>query len=111
MARADLLVSLVKAGVMGDSQSVKSVTETIVAEERAKQHTVLAERLEQVLRVNGSRPHAASTIGVRHPAKDFIHELIPRRRLEELILSEQIRSACRQLIGESYMRMFCGRMD
>lgn len=100
MARADLLVNLVKAGVAGDSQSVKSVTEAIVAEERAKQHTVLAERLEQVLRVNGSRTHAANSVGVRHPAKDFVHELMPRRRFEELILTEEVKRACGQLVHE-----------
>jgi AAA+ superfamily predicted ATPase len=100
VARADLLVNLVKAGVTGDSQSVKSVTEVIVAEERAKQHTVLAERLEHVLRVNGSGPHGVNGVAVRHPAKEFVHELIPRRRLEELILTSRVRSACRQLVEE-----------
>ena len=98
MARADLLVNLVKAGVTGDPQGVKSVAEVIVAEERAKQHTVLAERLEQVLRINGTR--TANSVGVRHPAKDFVHELVPKRRLEELILSDTVRLGCQQLIQE-----------
>lgn len=99
MARADLLVNLVKAGVNGDPQGVKSVTEVIVAEERAKQHTVLAERLEQVLRINAGRP-GSNSVGVRHPAKDFIHELAPKRRLEELVLTDTVRLGCMQLIHE-----------
>lgn len=99
MARADLLVNLVKAGVIGDPQGVKSVTEAIVAEERAKQHTVLAERLEQVLRINGNRA-SANSVGVRHPAKDYVHELVPKRRLEELILPDTVRLGCQQLVQE-----------
>lgn len=101
MARADLLVNLVKAGVTGDPQGVKSVTEAIVAEERAKQHTVLAERLEQVLRVNGTRPSQAGLpAALRHPAKDFIHELTPQRRFEDLVLPDIVNRGCRQLVQE-----------
>ncbi len=46
MARADLLTSLIKFGVNGDKARFRKVTETIIAEERAKQHTVLEDKLE-----------------------------------------------------------------
>ena len=98
MARADLIVNLVKAGVSGDSQSVKSVTEAIVAEERAKQHTVLAERLEQVLKINGAR--ATGGLNGRHPAKDYLHEITPRRRLTDLVLPDMVARGCGQLVDE-----------
>ncbi len=49
MARADLLTSLVKFGISGDKSRVRRLTETIIAEERAKHHTVLAEKLEKLL--------------------------------------------------------------
>lgn len=100
MARADLLVNLIKAGVNGDPHGVKSVAEVIVAEERAKQHTILADRLEQVLRINGNRAPASNSVGVRHPGKDYLHELVPKRRLEELILPEAVRAGCEQVISE-----------
>lgn len=99
MARADLIVNLVKASVTGDLQSARSVTEAIVAEERAKQHTVLAERLEQVLRINGARATASSVNG-RHPAKEYLHEILPRRRLSDLILPDAVSRGCRQLVDE-----------
>lgn len=99
MARADLIVNLVKAGVSGDSQSVKTVTEAIVAEERAKQHIVLAERLEQVLKINGTRQSASAITG-RHAAKDYVHEIIPRRRLSDLILPAPVARGCMQLVDE-----------
>jgi SpoVK/Ycf46/Vps4 family AAA+-type ATPase len=100
VARADLLVNLVKASVTGDPQSVKSVTEAIVAEERAKHHTVLAERLEHALQLNGARAQPAITLQPRHPAKDFINDLAPRRRFEDLILPDVVLGACRQLVQE-----------
>ena len=46
MARSDLLINLVKASANGDRQMLHRTVEAIVAEERAKQHNVLAERLE-----------------------------------------------------------------
>ena len=45
MARSDLLVNLVKAGSSGDRKLMRSTVEALVAEERSKQHNVLAERL------------------------------------------------------------------
>lgn len=103
MARSDLLVSLVKAGAAGDSRTFNRAVEAIVAEERAKQHTVLAEKLEQVIRSNGV--NGVSNIA-RHPidpsnkAREFIAEVMPRRRLDELVLPEVTRLAASQLLAE-----------
>jgi AAA+ superfamily predicted ATPase len=90
MARADLLINLVKASVSGDQQTVKRTVEAMAAEERAKQHTVLAERLEHAIVPNGN-----STVNLVRPnpeasqkARDFISETTPRRRLEDLELPE-----------------------
>jgi len=49
MARSDLLVSLVRAGVTGEREMLKSTVEALVADERAKSHHVLADRLERAL--------------------------------------------------------------
>ena len=90
MARSDLLISLVKAGVSGDTRTVKRTVEAIVAEERAKQHNVLADRLEKVVesaaheRPIKYRPRPCRTYG---PGRaKFIAEITPRRRLDELVL-------------------------
>jgi len=50
MARADLLASLVKFGVNNDKVKFRQVVQAIIAEERSKQHNVLAEKLEGILR-------------------------------------------------------------
>lgn len=54
MSRADLIVSLVKAGSQGDQQLLRTTVEAMAAEERAKHHHQLADKLEENLRaVNG----------------------------------------------------------
>ena len=49
MARADLLIRLVRSGIRGDRASFRKVVQAISAEERTKQHTVLAEKLDELL--------------------------------------------------------------
>lgn len=49
MARSDLLIALVKAGSAGDRRGVRSTAEAIIAEERAKRHDILAERLTSAI--------------------------------------------------------------
>jgi 3-deoxy-D-arabino-heptulosonate 7-phosphate (DAHP) synthase class II len=51
MARSDLVVALAKAGNAGDKRGARIATEAIIAEERAKQHKVLAEKLSKTMRL------------------------------------------------------------
>ena len=98
MTRSDLLVSLVKAGSSGDTARARSVAEAIIAEERAKRHNVLADRLAEVLRVNGN---AAAFVGSSKSShRPFLMEFAPRRGLDDLVLSENARRTCQELIEE-----------
>ena len=101
MARSDLLISLVKAGSNGDTAQARSVTEAIIAEERAKHHNVLAERLSDAMRVNGASG-AAAFLGPDRQQRPFLLELTPRKRLGELVLSDLARQACEELIEEQH---------
>lgn len=47
MARADLLCELIRYGLVNDSASFRKAAEALCAEERAKQHTVLAAKIEE----------------------------------------------------------------
>lgn len=103
MARSDLLVNLVKSSAGGDRHSFLRTVEAIVAEERAKQHNVVADRLERALQtVNGigvtglTRPN--HDVAIR--ARDFVSEVRPRQRLDDLVLPEVTLLAARQLIEE-----------
>ena len=84
MARSDLLVSLVKAGSSGDAARARSVTEAIIAEERAKRHNVLADRLTDALKVNGSSSASATFVGPGRQRQQFLIESTPRKRLADL---------------------------
>ena len=49
MARSDLIVSLVKAGIKGDPAEVRATAEAIAADERAKRHSGVADRIARAL--------------------------------------------------------------
>ena len=50
MARADLLCELIKYGLVNDSANFRKATEALCAEERSKQHTVLAAKIDELLK-------------------------------------------------------------
>jgi SpoVK/Ycf46/Vps4 family AAA+-type ATPase len=102
MARSDLLISLVRAGTSGDRRGFQTTAEAIIAEERAKHHDVLADRLARAIQPNGTANHSlpAAVIGPVDRGKDFISEITPRRRLDELILPKAARQAIEELIEE-----------
>ena len=62
MSRADLIVNLVRAGTQGDQGLFRSTVEAMAAEERAKHHHQLAERLEENLREANARPKPAEVV-------------------------------------------------
>lgn len=101
MARADLLISLVKAATTGDQAMVRKTVEAMAAEERSKHHGVLAEQLEEHVQRNGSAPKPDYT-PTRLVAHDVVHEITPRRTISELILSPTVRQAVDELVQEHH---------
>lgn len=104
MARSDLLVSLVKAGTVGDKRLFRTAAEAIIAEERAKHHDVLADRLTRLIQANGGGATSTTQLGVTAEGsgrgKDFISEIVPRRKLEDLVLPDVVRRAVEELVEE-----------
>jgi SpoVK/Ycf46/Vps4 family AAA+-type ATPase len=103
MARSDLLINLVRAGVNGDTGTFRRTVDAIVAEERGKQHNVLADQIERVVKttngnalLNNPRPVPESS----QRAKDFISEVMPQRKLIDLVLPETTQLATQQVIEE-----------
>lgn len=101
MARADLLISLVKAATVGDQPMVRKTVEAMAAEERAKKHTVLADQLEKQIHRNGLAPKA-EYVPARTTAHDVVHELTPRLTLGDLILDSSVRAPIEELIQEHF---------
>lgn len=105
MARADLLVKLVKAGSNGDKALFTKVVESLIAEEKAKQHHVVANQLEDILRSNrNSLSHIAEV--KRSPLNDklenFLFRIYPKKSLEDIVLSRENRTIINELIQEHH---------
>ena len=103
MARSDLLIKLVRASVAGDQSAVRAAVETIIGEEKHKQHTVLADRLTRAMQTNGNGINKRLSSSVSKPAhqgRELIAEITPRRSLCDMVLSKTCRRAVDQLVEE-----------
>jgi MoxR-like ATPase len=101
MARSDLLVSLVRAGLTGDREALKSTVEALVADERAKSHHIVADRLQRALgTVSVTPPPLTSPAGPSGSGREAILEVTPKLRLDDLILPLPVRRSGEQLIEE-----------
>jgi SpoVK/Ycf46/Vps4 family AAA+-type ATPase len=104
MARADLILNLVRAAMRGDEAQVHKTVEALAADERAKNHGVLADRLIAQLQPDGNgRPKPAVSPPVRvQSGGPLVVEVTPRRRLEDLILSVETEQSIRELVEEQH---------
>jgi SpoVK/Ycf46/Vps4 family AAA+-type ATPase len=96
MARADLLIHLVRAARDRDEPEFRRTVESMIAEERNKEHHLLAERLDQALRATPER--LVSDLPAERQQGFSIRT--PAVRLVDLILSERNREAVGELIEE-----------
>jgi len=103
MARADLLCELIKYGLIGDDINFRKAVEAICAEERAKQHSVLANKIEELLKSSNRRlkenysPYLAKN-GVNE--QSLFWEKTPQKRLDRLVLPSNVIESCNDLIEE-----------
>lgn len=102
MARSDLLIALIRAASAGDRESMRRTVEALAADERAKKHFGLADRLERALAsaAPSTTTIAGSATALANHGRDAILEVEPRVRLEELVLTPIASSLGRQLIEE-----------
>ncbi|MGC6401600.1 AAA family ATPase [Sphingomonas sp. FW199] len=103
MARSDLLVSLVRASAAGDRETVRSATEALVADERAKKHYIVADRLQRALSAVPVTPPALTSTSLQlNPTsgRDAILEVTARLRLDDLLLPLPAQQSGRQIIQE-----------
>ena len=101
LARSDLLLSIVRAGAAGDQAALRSSVEAVVADERSKNHNILADRLHRALNtIAVTSP--ARTVPSSHAGRDTILETEPRQRLDDLILPLPVTHQVRQLVEEQH---------
>jgi AAA+ superfamily predicted ATPase len=102
MARADLLLDIVKAGSEGNQELFRKALEALVVEERAKQHNVLADQLAGHLRMNGSTVRPARILPESNSDRMSFAEVRPRRSLGSLVLPPVVQQACSEVVEEHH---------
>ena len=105
MARADLLYELIQHGLAGEKASFRLAAEAICAEERAKQHVILAKKLEELLEQDSqsleTREVAPNPFGLRTlNGASLYQEINPSKRLNQLVLTETTVKTCTEVIEE-----------
>lgn len=99
MARADLIIKLVEAATESNDSLMEQTVTALIAEERAKQHHILADRLEKSLakpRRTKKPPRAVRSTA----APEVLLEVAPERALKEIVLRPAARAQCEELIEE-----------
>lgn len=105
MSRADLIVNLVRAGTQGDHGLFRSTVEAMAAEERAKHHHQLANRLEENLRTASTRPKQAEVVRSFDGGHGgLLYEIEPRRTLNSILLPGNVGQAVSEMIEEQQRR-------
>ncbi len=103
MARADLLLALVKSGAGGDDLAFRRAAEALIAEEEGKKHGVLASQLADAL--TRRRPTSnISPLARNDAAAALLHELEPEQRVSELVLSPTARQTVNEFVEEHHRR-------
>jgi len=103
MARADLILNLVKAAVRGDQAQLQKTVEALAADERAKNHGILADRLiAQLQQDSNGRPRPLAPPPAPPLSGPLVAEVTPGRRVEDLILPAEVEQAVRDLVEEHH---------
>ena len=105
MSRADLIVNLVKAGSEGDQKLLRTTVEAMAAEERAKHHHQLANRLVENLSATQAKPRSPEIVRSYDGGHGgLLYEIEPRRTFDTMLVTDTVRAACRELVEEQHRR-------
>lgn len=101
MARSDLILNLVRAGSMGDQVGFRRTVEAMIADERGRQHHVVADRLEEFLHAKSHGPTPMRSASADAPLGAF-DERTPERILGDLILPPSVAGAMAEVAEEQH---------
>ncbi|MDJ0396212.1 ATP-binding protein [Rhodococcus sp. G-MC3] len=104
MARADLLLALVRSGAGGDDLAFRRAAEALIAEENAKKHGVLASQLAEALTRRKTLGSTVSPLTRPRESVGLLHETEPVRRLTDLVLPTTVRLSATELVEEHHRR-------
>jgi SpoVK/Ycf46/Vps4 family AAA+-type ATPase len=101
MARADILLSIVKSAIGNDSLSLRKAVEALTADERSKNHHILADRLTELLSLQNSQL-SKNIPFIQNGANDLVFEVIPEKRFDDLVLGRDTLEICREVVDEHH---------
>jgi SpoVK/Ycf46/Vps4 family AAA+-type ATPase len=96
---------LVRSGATGDQGTFRRTVDALIAEERSKKHGILASELAEAAAHapspaspgrNGNGSRSVSTFD------QLVYEVVPERRLTDLILPSTVTSATQELVEEHH---------
>ncbi len=106
MAHGKLLRQLIKTGAEGDADAFRRVSQQVIAEERAKNHHLLANDLERILNGRPRQAPAAEALFRHEIPRDkeqglpLLRVQEPVRRLEEMVLEDTARESLEGILAE-----------
>ena len=106
MARADLLLNMVKAGIRGDLPQFRKTVEAVAADERAKNHGILTDRLIAQIKHNGNGNDRNATVSSPIPARYLTNRLSPARPVSVSSVIPTLSMTVFPPFPEAFMRLF-----
>jgi SpoVK/Ycf46/Vps4 family AAA+-type ATPase len=103
MARSDLLIKLVESGIQGNDALFKETIQALIVDEKSKNHSIIAERLEKAL-LNGTKKKLDQNIKslTLHKGQNMYYETDPIVSLNSLILKSHVISSFQELVQEHF---------
>lgn len=102
MAKSDSLLEIIKYALNDDKNKLRKSVEALCAEEREKQHLVIANKIESLLinsKINKTVREIAF-ISNKTNSEELFTEKIPRKDINNIILSKENRNICEEFIEE-----------
>lgn len=107
MARADLLKKLIESSLSGNNELLKKTIQAIIAEEKSKQHEILASELEKLLTIY-NHPEIKKQFAIQSnnskEVQSLVSEITPRTDFKDLFLTEELVQTIDRYILEYHRR-------
>ncbi len=107
MARADLLKKLIESSLSGNSELLRKSIQAIIAEEKNKQHDILANELEKLLTIY-SHPEIKKQFNNQYnnlrEVAGLVTEISPQKVLDDLYLEQELLITIQKYIQEYHRR-------
>lgn len=106
MARADLILELIKNSFSGNKYQFKKIVEAMIAEERTKQHTILADKLQMELdavsRLDNKEllDRNMTSASVAPAVSNFLQETPVRKSFDDMVLPKNVRTITNEFVEE-----------